>query len=383
MVFYAYLRLTLSTLAYPAPLHPFFEVATYVTASRDLLRLGWITASSAYSYLFLLFSVFPDSTVLPWFELVLYSISSVLVVRVLEGAWWIYFPWYKSALACLLHYWTLLFVDHKEHHLYRRDVRFHFRASLSVTLTGFNTTLFRTTWHSRTSTPHHNQFRIRVRLRLRYQLEHEPVYKSAGIKNPFLQSRRRCRRDTLPRVSPCSATKENLQDRNPDSSEVEQATSLYYRTYLKYYKACTDGTYPRFRDTLEFESYYGISKQAAQNVMKSLMNPLDWYLQEKKMLLSNVLTIKSDAVRLQKGYYAAIALASTLGLEGATPQLAGTFLSKDSSSSEIPLIFDTGCGFSISPVLDDFVIALGPPPEGVRVEDFASGNSSYTRCWLG
>ena len=101
MVFYAYLRLLLYTLAYPAPLHPFFEAATYITASRALLWLGW---TAAYPYLSLLFSVFPISTVLPWSELVLYSLSSVLVVWVLEGAWWIYFPWYKSVLAYLLHH---------------------------------------------------------------------------------------------------------------------------------------------------------------------------------------------------------------------------------------------------------------------------------------
>ena len=356
----------------PTPLDPLLEIGTYLTISRSLLWTVWTSGSPL---LFLFFSVFPAATTLPYTLLGLYGLTSVLVFWVLEGAWWTYFPWFKSLLAYRLHQWTSLLAAHQEHHLYRRDVRFHFHASLSVTLTGYNTTLFRTTWRPRTSTPHHRQFSLQVRLRLRLRREREPVYKPVGVKYLFNPTRQWHRRSKRSRVSPCLANSEHPPsgDRNPDSSQVDQATSLYYGNYLEYYKACTDCTFPRFRDTLAFESYYGMSKQAAQNVMESLIHPLDWYLQEKKLLLSNVLTIKSDAVRLQQGYYAAIALVSSLGIEGSAPQLAGTFLAQETPSSEIPLIFDTGCGFSITPVLSDFVTDLSPAPEGVRVQDFASG----------
>ena len=143
---------------------------------------------------------------------------------------------------------------------------------------------------------------------------------------------------------------------------------------MEYYKACTDRSYPKFRDTLEFESYYGMSKQAAQRVLLSLTNPLDWYLQEKRLLTSNLISTASEAARLQQGYYAALALVSSLGFEGAKPQNVGAFLSQDPSG--VPLIFDTGCGHSITPILDDFVTALGPPPDGLRVQDFANGTQA-------
>ena len=94
------------------------------------------------------------------------------------------------------------------------------------------------------------------------------------------------------------------------------------------------------------------------------------------MLTSNLLLTASETLRIQQGYYAALALVSSLGLEGAQPQSVGAFLSKDPFGLLIPLIFDTGCGHSITPVLDDFVTALGPPPSGLRVQDFASGTQA-------
>ena len=354
--FSLYFQLTLYTYAMftgcSTPLHSLF----------DLVWTTWI--SSLHSF----FLLFPDAADLSWTVLVLYCLTSVLVSWVLEGAWWTFFLWFKSFIALVLYYWTELLAAHREQYLFRRDVRFTFRASLSVKLTGFNTILPRSRWNSRSSIYCYNQFSIRVRLRLRYQRAHEPKYRRVP---PVLPTQKE-RRSVLPSVSSRIATRKNLtpQDRNEPSRPVAQAT----KNYMEYYKACTDRSYPKFRDTLDFESYYGMSKQAAQRVLLSLTNPLDWYLQEKRLLTSNLISTASEAARLQQGYYAALALVSNLGFEGARPQNVGAFLSQDPSG--VPLIFDTGCGHSITPILDDFVTALGPPPDGLRVQDFANGTQA-------
>ena len=51
-------------------------------------------------------------------------------------------------------------------------------------------------------------------------------------------------------------------------------------------------------------------------------------------------------------------------------QFAGTFLASDTDSADIPLVFDTGYAFSISPCLDDFIAELKPLPTGHGVTDF-------------
>ena len=51
-------------------------------------------------------------------------------------------------------------------------------------------------------------------------------------------------------------------------------------------------------------------------------------------------------------------------------QFAGTFLASDTDSAKIPLVFDTGCAFSISPCLDDFIAEPEPLTSGHGVTDF-------------
>ena len=70
--------------------------------------------------------------------------------------------------------------------------------------------------------------------------------------------------------------------------------------------------------------------------------------------------IDTSEQKLTQALYAATDLMTKLGtLNVANHKLSGTFLSYDSPSSDIPLVFDTGCGFSVTPCIDDF----SSPPE--------------------
>ena len=161
----------------PTPLH----------ALNDYAWTMWLHGFTWLSYLFLLF---PDAASLSWDILVLFGLTSVLVFWVLEGAWWTFFRWLKSLTALGLYHWITLLAAHREQYLFRRDVRFTFKAPLSVILTGHNTVLFCTTWHKRSSAPHHHQFLVHVRLRLRYQREHEPTYQRTSPNLPTQKEHR-------------------------------------------------------------------------------------------------------------------------------------------------------------------------------------------------
>ena len=162
-LFVLYLHGLLSTFSVftgtPTPLHWLFDV-NYL----HLLRVGTTTSWEVLSPpLFYFFSVFPDACFTSWDLLFEFSLAVLPIVWLMEGAWWTFFRWLQSSVCLgLLHLASI-----KEHQLFQCDVRFRFRASLNVTLTGFNTTLFRTAWSKRTSVPHHHQFHLSVRLRAR------------------------------------------------------------------------------------------------------------------------------------------------------------------------------------------------------------------------
>ena len=149
--------------------------------------------------------------------------------------------------------------------------------------------------------------------------------------------------------------------------------SLAYDTAT--FDACANFTYPRFSDTLEFEPYYGLTKQAAWSLLEDTFDPLTAFLKEKRLRRSSSINIVSSDRRMQRAFYAAVALCTQLGVDCDSTKLAGAFLTSDSTSCEVPLIFDTGCGHSITPFADDFVSDIEPPPSGVGVTNFENGHT--------
>ena len=64
--------------------------------------------------------------------------------------------------------------------------------------------------------------------------------------------------------------------------------------YLAEFEACTTQTRPRANGDLEFETYYGLTKQAAWTLLDACVNPLDWFQMEQKFNHSPVLTTVSE-----------------------------------------------------------------------------------------
>ena len=115
-----------------------------------------------------------------------------------------------------------------------------------------------------------------------------------------------------------------------------------------------------FAKHLEFENYYGISWKAAWHQLSYQIHPLDCYQFESKLMTSPPVQRVSEENRLTQAFYTATALMTKLGVQNVVDhKLSGTFLTNDSPSSDIPLVFDTGCRFSVTPCIDDF----SSPPE--------------------
>ena len=69
-----------------------------------------------------------------WFPCFQYSICVIPSLRLMEGAWWTFFRWFRKLYIAFFYF--LLFSHVQEHQSVRRDVRFRFRGSLDVRLTG-------------------------------------------------------------------------------------------------------------------------------------------------------------------------------------------------------------------------------------------------------
>ena len=116
-----------------------------------------------------------------------------------------------------------------------------------------------------------------------------------------------------------------------------------------------------------------MTKQAAWKLLEDSIHPLDAHLKEKRFRSRLMLSIRSDDERLNRAFYAAVALCTQLGIDCSASLQAGTHLTSSSPSSETPLIFDTGCGRSISPCIDNFVTELEPVPDHIGVTNFENG----------
>ena len=236
-----YLRLILAHITCysgsPTPLHALYQL--------DYLQLAGEAWSSLTPLLFGLFEELPDATQYPWSDNILFVLFTYLVKWLVEGAWWTFFRWLCTSFAAL----TLLLTSHKRHQRFRRDVRFCMHLSLEVSLTGFNTTLFRTTWHRHHSLPHHHQFALHVRLRAHIKWKREPRYRLADVPQ---NKRVRLPRGARSRVAADLATRQSsLLERDLDYESIRRLWAhmgvdlpVDLPTPMDYYKACTDGRHP-------------------------------------------------------------------------------------------------------------------------------------------
>ena len=156
--------------------------------------------------------------------------------------------------------------------------------------------------------------------------------------------------------------------------------SVPYYKYLQSHQADDKATQvahpqlPRFRDTLEFEAHYGFTKRAAWRLLEDITDPLEAFRTEKKLRRRSPIQLTSADPCLQNAFYAAVALCTQLGVNQEATQQAGAFLSQ-AVYPKVPLIFDTGCGFLITPFAEDFVTPLQPPPPGIGVTNFENGHT--------
>ena len=131
-------------------------------------------------------------------------------------------------------------------------------------------------------------------------------------------------------------------------------------------------TFVRVQDALEFEAYYGFTREKAWELLRlNEYDPTIWYRKGNMLTKSSFLTTNNEVVRVKRACYVATTLFPVPGKQDAPDRLqAGAFLTSAATSPEIPLIFDTGASFSVSPCLEDFISQPEPLNGQVGLTDF-------------
>ena len=308
-----------------------------------------------------LFSIIFNST---WFSSLPYALPLPLVLQMIEGVIWDFVLDFVATIHCC----SILLLSHRSHHSFRQDYRFGMRINLRVQLFGhtFFTKIYRR--RRRKSTPF-----CRKCAREWHKCHREWQVQQERIRNPIvLEFPTGILVDTLSSIIDDVATH---QTRIRDSSQAVLAAEPVTQNIQEDF--APRSTLVRVRDALEFEAYYGYTRKEAWKLLcLDKLDPIKRFRQGTKLTNSSFLAIQSEMVRMKRACYAATIMFSTPGMQDAPRLQAGAFLTSDATSPEIPLIFDTGASFSVSPCLDDFISPPEPLNGQVGLTDFNDNRTS-------
>lgn len=258
--------------------------------------------------------------------------TDLLPFRLLEGDWWTYFKWFIIS-ACLQLGLLLAPLLQPQQTSFRYDVRFCISIFLHVTLYGPTFPMLR---RSRSRFPY-KQYSIRVRLRSRRfratpksTVPQDPATPDGAItSDPDSPS---------PRLRPIRAS--SFEDHMADSFQGIPATQDSLTSLA-----------PDSRDVTR--------------LLKRL-DPLTWFKRELTLRENFLTTAKSN--RVARRHRALIAAARLLGsktLSGPTRTQNKVLLSCSHQTSDPPIVLDTGCTISITPLKSDFI----SPPQPCEDKD--------------
>ena len=280
-----------------------------------------------------------------------YALALPLAFRLMEGVWselnsftcWVY--------VCLWHGLRLLErrLMNSKHQSFRQDCRFGMCISLKVRLFG------------------HTYCRYRMFLRLWKSVtsSRKEAIRSQALKSQVFDSELSFAIDSS--IVDDLATH---QTRTRNSRQAALAAEPVPQNIQDNF--APEPTFVRVQDALEFEAYYGFTREKAWELLRlNEYDPTIWYRQGNMLAKSSFLTTNNEIVRVRRACFVAATLFPVPGKQDAPDRLqAGAFLTSDASSLEIPLIFDTGASFSVTPCLDDFIAQPEPLNGQVGLTDF-------------
>lgn len=269
-------------------------------------------------------------------------LATPLALRWLEGVGTSFYLWFLHWCLIPPLLLTVLSSIQLRHPTPRQDVRFWIPISLQVQINLGGMSAF---WRRRQSKPHPSKpeklFTVRVR------------YKTVSMTSPkctlISQLHRRLHR-IWSHVRKKSATS------CAGASEVTNpGLSLYNRTI--------DPKCRGFHSTQYWIDHQALLDGHHPKVVRDLLrkiHPLDWFRNEMDVYC-NLFALQREAMDMERAFIAAVDLQEELQMKRPpSSRMSGAYIS-DHKSSEMPIVFDTGASFSVTPLASDFVTPLESP----------------------
>jgi hypothetical protein len=308
-----------------------------------------------------------------WYEHFHISLfTSYLVFRLMEGAWWTFFRWFRKLWITILFQTRSLLSTVRFHclkHLhqsYRRDIRFWIPMfSLDVQLVGPNLSPPRTQSRARSRLYDHH-YGIWLRLRWRFQLirccerKRRRATKSQSdveIATPHPEQPDHDD-DCDHSLNSCSQTDDSSQTDEEDADLDDSDYEYYFDRVTAGYK---DGIPKHESGPPTFQQYYGMTSKAAMQYLLKVIDPLEWFLQQKRLSLS-IQSVRQSNM-FQRAFLAAAQILKDIDHpRNPLGEQHGVFLQghHNHNQREVPIVIDTGASFSLTPYLEDFQTPLEP-----------------------
>jgi len=307
-----------------------------------------------------------------WYEILTNWMTPILLLEcLLEGAWYIYFKWFKQPLAWFFyHFMTFRIIPHQS---FSRDVRFWvptLSITLDVSLGGRDVMPFRR--RTRSSYCHHQ---YGIRFRLRYRLE--PIKVCLG------RRRGRYRRPLNRESSFTTTNTKSLIPRDAYEMAMMKHRIIYFNAMCD--KPGQDLTSTQEKLDSELPPR---SSMTLDELMETWMHPLDWFRLEMdlKSSESQVCSLTSEQNKMQRSLVMAREIQHLLAPTLERPEnswMRSVNLSQNVHvQAHVLIVFDTGASFSLTPFIEDFDVEGIEEPDVKEMHGIADKIKIEGRGWV-
>jgi hypothetical protein len=146
--------------------------------------------------------------------------------------------------------------------------------------------------------------------------------------------------------------------------ESQHEAAIDFAAFFDY--VCTPPNLIPFKDLILMNRFNGYQSDEIDKALSELIHPLDWLALERNVHdpHSGLLSLTSDTQQIHDAIITADQLKLDLNMQPrAHPFQAAVFLSSDLVGFQVPIVFDTGASFSLTPFLEDFVDGIEPATE--------------------
>ena len=272
-----------------------------------------------------------------------------------------FFCWVMSSSIPIFYLFPFLarrLLDHLAqtiHQLYATDVRISMSGPLAMNLLSWRS-LPRNPRRTRPQGkiyPYHYGIYVRIQYRIRRRKRTANV--PADVAN-------QCDNEDTPDPDPNVRQQESAN--TPEVKEPDPPPRDYAREFDEM-TAKSNWNIPNLMNDVEqlhFETFYGLTKTAAWNLLEGLCCPAQLFRYEKGLMSTDSLMPTGEKKRLEQVFIAATSLLNEMNLPRKPSGIqSGAYLTENFRSWEVPIVIDTGASFSLTPFVEDFVDVLEDP----------------------